>query len=238
MINRFVESRTKGLIPNILGDSPEDAGLVAINALHFKDRWKVSFDPAETKMTTFYMVGGKTVNVSMMHSPEGQYMFRQNENFVAVELSYAADNYKLVVITSKGEPASPRGFASVEDWLGGRGFNFQSGEVAMPKFSSSDTAQLLGSLDALGLKAARRKPAALGRFSPVPQIISRIVQKTELRINEEGTEAVAASAVTTTRSLSADPYVKMNIDKPFVFALRDERTGLVLMTGYVTDPNP
>lgn len=237
MINRFVESRTKGLIPTILNDAPEDAGLIAINALHFKDRWKVSFNPAETRLAPFHKANGKSVDVPMMHLTQGRYPFRQNDKFIAVELSYAADDYKLVVVTTKKGAAHTRAFMGVADWLGGQDFALQTGEVAMPKFSSSETAELLDSLDALGLRSARKKSNALGGFSPMPQTISRIVQKTELRINEESTEAAAAAAVTTLRSISPEAdYVKMAIDKPFLFALRDQRTGLILLAGYVGEP--
>lgn len=237
LINAFVENRTKGLIPKVLDEAPEDAGLVAINALYFKDRWKIPFDPAETRVAPFHKTNGKSADVPMMHLAQGRYPFRQNEKFIAVELSYAADDYKLVVVTTKKGPAHSRAFMGVADWLGGRDFALQTGDVAMPKFSSSETAELLDSLDVLGLRAARKKPSALGGFSPVPQTISRIVQKTELRINEEGTEAAATTAVTTLRSISPESdYVKMVVDKPFMFALRDQRTGLILLAGYIGEP--
>jgi serine protease inhibitor len=236
-INDWVKGRTKGLIPTVLDEAPDDLGLVAINALYFKDRWKTPFDPADTRVQPFRTATGKPVDVPMMHLPEGKYLFRQNSKFVAVELPYAADDYKLVVITTKVGSAQARAFASVAQWLGGHDFVRQAGELAMPKFSSSETAELIDPLDALGLREARKKSNALGGFSPVPQAVSRIIQKTELRINEEGTEAVAATAVTTTRSISPQAeYVKMVVDKPFVFALRDQRTGLVLLTGYVGKP--
>src|SRR5579872_3621754 len=109
---------------------------------------------------------------------------------------------------------------------------------AMPRFSSSCSEDLLAALDALGLEAARKAPDALKGLAAASQNISKVVQKTELRINEEGTEAAAATAVVATRSaaVSPDQYVKMIVDKPFVFALRDRQTGLVLLQGYVAEP--
>jgi serine protease inhibitor len=237
-INDWIKGRTKGLIPAVLDETPDDLGLVAVNALYFKDRWKTPFDPADTRVQSFRTLSGRSVDVPMMQLPEGKYVFRQNSKFVAVELPYAADDYKLVVITTKTGSAQARAFAGIANWLGGQDFAFQAGELSMPKFSSSESAELLESLDALGLRVARRKSNALGGFSPVPQTISRIIQKTELRINEEGTEAAAATTVTTTRSISLQSeYVKMIVDRPFVFALRDQRTGLILLTGYVSDPS-
>ena len=96
--------------------------------------------------------------------------------------------------------------------------------------------ELLQPLDALGLRAARQLPDALDGFSSEQLIISRVVQKLELRLSEEGTEAAAATAVVTTRSLSPDTHLKMVVDKPFVFTLRDQKTGLILFMGYVGAP--
>jgi len=75
-------------------------------------------------------------------------------------------------------------------------------------------------------------------FSDAPLEISRILQKIELRVNEEGTEGAAATAVMTTRSIkiASSDHIKMVVDKPFVFALRDDETGLILFMGYVGAP--
>jgi serpin B len=236
-INDWVKDRTRGLIPTILDDAPEQAGLVAINALYFKDRWKVPFDPAATRDGKFQVASGKPIEVPMMHS-DGHFAFRQNNAFVAVELPYASDDYRLVIVTSKDAPRGVNDFSTVAGWLGGQGFEALDGEIAMPRFSASGGEDLLPVLDALGLGAARKERDALKGFTETSQTISRVVQKTELRVNEEGTEAAAATAVTTMRSVATSPtqYVKMVVDKPFVFALRDRQAGLVLLQGYVASP--
>jgi serine protease inhibitor len=236
-INDWVKDRTRGLIPSILDDAPEQAGLVAVNALYFKDRWKAPFDPAATRDGKFQVAGGKPIEVPMMHS-DGHFAFRQNNDFVAVELPYASGDYRLVIVTSKDAPRAVNDFSAVVGWLGGQGFEALDGELAMPRFSASGSEDLLPTLDALGLGAARKERGALKGFTETSQTISRVVQKTELRVNEEGTEAAAATAVTTMRSVASSPtqYVKMVVDKPFVFALRDRQAGLVLLQGYVASP--
>jgi len=102
--------------------------------------------------------------------------------------------------------------------------------------SLSAGAELLPPLDAFGLAPVRHSPDALEGFSDEALLITRIVQKVELRVNEEGTEGAAATAVMTTRGLGAANHVRMIVDKPFVFALRDEKTGLILFMGYVGAP--
>jgi serine protease inhibitor len=234
-VNRWVKEKTRDLIPSILEEAPETLGLVAVNALYFKDKWQVQFNPAKTQTEKFQSLSGN-VDVAMMHSPVAKFAFRQDERFIASELGYAHDDFKLVVVTTKSAPAKSADFAPVASWLGGQGFETRNGEIGMPKLSLSSVEELLRPLDSMGLGAARQRKDALEQFSDEDLIISRVVQKLELRLSEEGTEAAAATAVVTTRSLAPDDHVKMIVDKPFVFALRDRKTGLILFMGYVGAP--
>ena len=86
------------------------------------------------------------------------------------------------------------------------------------------------------MSIARQIPDALSGFSAMSLMITRVVQKLDLRLNEEGTEAAAATAVVATRSLGTMGHFRMIIDKPFMFALRDQKTGLILFMGYVNAP--
>ena len=233
-INDWVKERTAGLIPSIMENAPRQPGLVALNALHFKDRWKNAFDPGLTRPAPFHGVAGSAVEVPMM-ALEGSLRLREQGTFVAVELPYASDRFRLVVITTKAKPARAAEFRSVADWLAGEGFAPRPGEIAMPRFSLGSSADLLAILDALGLKPGRLSAGALGGLSPVPMTIAQVLQRTEIRVDEAGTEAAAATAVTTTRAITTD-FVKVMVDKPFLFALRDAASGLVLLTGYVANP--
>jgi serine protease inhibitor len=233
-INQWVKRRTHDLIPSIIEESPNTLGLIAINALYFKDRWQAPFDPARTQIERFRAVAGD-VDVPMMHSSARKLSLRQDERFIATELAYADDDFRLVIVTTRSEPARVGEFAPVADWLGGKKFDTVKGDIAMPRLTLSSSEELLRPLDGLGLAKARREPGALNGFSEENLMMARIVQRTELRLDERGTEAAAATAVITTRSL-ADNYVKVVFDKPFVFALRHQKSGLILMTGYVGAP--
>jgi len=109
------------------------------------------------------------------------------------------------------------------------------GELALPRFDLSSQEELTAVVDGLGLRAARLSPGALAGFSPDRGTISRLVQRIELRVEEEGTEAAAATAAIVERG-GTEQYVRMVVDKPFIFALRDTRRGLVLVAGYVGRP--
>jgi serpin B len=233
-INGWVNERTGGLIPSIIEKGPRESGLVALNALHFKDRWKDAFDPNATRQAPFHNLAGTVVEVPMMQR-EGSMRFREQGSFVAVELPYANDRFHLVLITSKVKPAQAVEFRPVADWLGGEGFAQGVGELALPRFGLGAHADLLEPLDALGLSPARTSPRALSGFSPVAMTIAQVIQRTGIRVDEAGTKAAAATAVTTTRGAASD-FLKMVVDKPFLFALRDAQSGLVLLTGYVDNP--
>jgi serine protease inhibitor len=235
-MNAWVEDRTRGHIPSVLHDAPLDAGLVAINALYSKGRWKLPFNLTRTRSENFYPAGGEAIIVPMMHC-DGHFSFRRDSQFTAVELSYAEADYKLVVVTCRGAPSSFSELAEASSWLGGEGFRLQAGELSLPRFSMSHSEDLLPAVDALGLAVARKAPEALIGFG-AQQTIAQLIQKTEILVNEEGTEATAATAAMTSRSATfTNEYVKMIVDKPFIFALRDQSTGFVLIEGYVARPS-
>lgn len=235
-INQWVSKRTHNLIPTILEEAPDTLGLVAINALYFKDKWKTPFDVARTSPAQFTSQSGRTVDVMMMHSPVTKFAFRQSDRFIAAELPYANDDFRLIVVSSKSTPAGVGEFAAVADWLQGQGFDSSNGEIGLPKLSISVNEEMLGALDGLGLRTARLASDSLTGFSPGALTITRVVQKLELRLDEQGTEAAAATAVIASRSVATDQPVKMVVDKPFLFALRDRKTGFILFMGYVGSP--
>jgi serine protease inhibitor len=234
-INGWVAVKTKDLIPVLLDELPAQPGLVALDALYFKDRWKRQFEAGETSARQFHSAGGPDRTVQMMVSPEASWRFRKDEQFIAVDLGYQTDRFSLTIVTSRDKPLPASGFDAVHSWLGGEGFHELQGQVQLPKLALSGSHDLLGILDALGLAPARLQPKALAGFSDGELAISKVVQRVALKIDEQGTEAAAATGIVALRSLAAGEYVQMIVDKPFLFALRDAVSGLVLLSGYVAD---
>jgi serine protease inhibitor len=232
-INDWVSERTNGLIPTIIELPPLNPGLIALNALYFKDKWKYPFDASATKRAPFHGINGE-LDVPMMNMGRHVHRVQADERFVGVELPYMHERFAIVLVTTKDKPARAGEFDKVVNWLAGDGFVPAQVEFSMPRFALNGQAELLRPLDAMGLKARRASPTALRGFSSVPQNISQITQKTYIRVDEAGTEAAAVTAVLTARS-AARPE-KIMIDKPFLFALRDRVSGLILMAGYVGSP--
>jgi serpin B len=233
-INDWVAAKTRNRIPSIIDNGATDAKLVILNALYFKSDWATAFDKSQTRPAAFRELDGKLGDVPMMHG-KVSVPFRSNQNFAAVDLRYKASRFSLVIATSRNKPASMQDFASISNWLTGENFTDTDVDLRMPRFTLRRGAELLPALDAAGLRQARFSPTAFSQLSPDRVDMSSVVQKVFLAVNEQGTEAAAATALTTRTAmiklrLNEDRLV---VDKPFIFALRDKLSGLVLMSGYV-----
>jgi serpin B len=238
-VDAWVKDVTKGAIPEILGGPVAKASFAALNALHFKSRWKTPFDPQLTAPAPFTGVDGKSAEVAMMRLSKATRAFRQERvgerNFVAIDLPFVDERFSLVIATVTGKPAAAKDFAPVKEWLAGTGFALHSGDLALPRFAASGREELLPALDALGLRDARRSPTALQGFG-TGVALSQVTQRAMIEVDEEGAEAAAATAAIGTRMLEADDSIHMVVDRPFVYALRDKTTGLILVAGYVGQP--
>jgi serine protease inhibitor len=239
-IDDWVKEVTRGMIPELLGGPLSNGSFAALNALHFKSRWKTPFDPQLTQAGSFTGLDGKNAEVPMMRLGKATRSFRQEKvgdrnnerNFVAIDLPFADERFSLVVVTTTGKPAAVKEFAPVAGWLsGGDRFTPHSGDLELPRFSAAAREDLLKTLDGLGLEKARKSPLALAGFGPGVDL-SQVTQRTIIEVNEEGAEAAAATAVIGTRTLLTDDSIHMVVDKPFIYALRDKTTGLILIAGY------
>lgn len=231
-IDAWVKEVTKGAIPEILGGPLDKASFVALNALHFKGRWKTPFDPKLTAPAPFKGADGTSDDVAMMRLPEAQHAYRADKNFIGVDLPFSNERFSLVVVTTTDKPIPAKGFAKVADWLSGSGFESRKGDLALPRFKLSERSELLPALDTLGLDKGRRSPRALAGFGE-GTMLTQVVQRAAIEVVEEGAEAAAATAAMATRALEQGESLRMTVDKPFVFALRDRTTGLIVVAGYV-----
>jgi serpin B len=230
-INAWAAEQTKNFIPQVLDGPQREGGLVGVNALYFKGRWSAPFDARMTRMRPFHAVGGGTADVPLM-ARNGSYGYRQEGRFVAVDLPYRNERFGLAVVTTADKPATAAEFAPVAHWLAGDAFGFGSVELALPRFTMREGADLLKTLDALGLQAGHT-PTAFAPLAQVPLTISKIAQQAYLKLDEEGTEAAATTTVIAGRTAMREKPVVVTVDKPFMFALRDRDSGLMLLSGYV-----
>lgn len=232
-INDWVAKKTNNLIPQIVNDNIADAGLIAVNALYFKDDWAVTFNKAQTQLAAFRDSSGGATDVPMMHATMAT-AFRAEGRFAAVDLRYKSGRFSLTLVTTRDTPASFAEFAGVTGWLSSDQFEMSSVNLQMPRFTLRQSKDLLPALDAAGLANARHDPRAFAPITSNGLEISAILQRVYLGVNEQGTEAAAATSVMV-RAASIAPTRNdaLAIDKPFIFALRDNATGLILLSGYI-----
>jgi serpin B len=235
-INRWVDDKTAGAIPTILDEPLTGAALVALNAFRFKDDWAHQFETDQTRPAPFHLAGGGTAEVQMMHRPPTTLSVRQDDRFVATIMPYETPRFSMVLVTTKDGAAVAADFAPVMGWLSGEGFAEGRATLAMPKFDLAATMHLLPALDALGLAEGQSETAFSG-FSDTPIVLSDVIQKTKITVDEHGTDASAATAVVGRAGARPDPeIVSVTLDRPFLFAIREEASGLILLAGYVGDP--
>ncbi|NKL82750.1 serpin family protein [Rhizobium leguminosarum] len=233
-INGWVKQATRGAIPVIL-DAPPGGGFVSLGALSFKARWKTSFD-RESPASPFQRPDGSTISVPMMHLTGDGQKFRFDEKFTAVDLAYAGGSYSMVVVAARsGKGVGGADLKALTSWLQGENFEAAKGEIFLPRFSLNDGRDLMPILNAMGVAPEKAKDAGFPGFTKENISLARVLQKTMIKVDENGTEAAAATAVITERSI--DPkLVRVVADARFAFALRDTKTGLLLAAGLIGDP--
>lgn len=248
-INQWVEERTEERIPDLLPERSITAltRMVLANAIYFKGTWQTQFDPAATSPRPF-QVGGRTeVDVPAM-TVRGRFAWSNHPDGVRVlELPYAGGDLSMVFVLPAertGAGALPAveaqlSQASLSRWRS----TLQEVEVQVqiPRFRlEPPTVRLSDHLEAMGMPLAFDSHADFSGIATLRDglYISEVFHKAFVEVNEEGTEAAAATAVVmVTRSAAPRPEPPRFIaDHPFLFLLMDRQTGAVLFLGRVSDP--
>jgi serpin B len=249
-INAWVAHATAGRIASILPDTlPDSAGMVLINAVYFKGRWRGRFDSAATAPHAFTIGDGRHVTRRLMNR-RTSLLYLADTGLRIVRLPYRGGRLAMYVVL----PDSTQRLANVvarltparwSRWM--QSLATREVQIELPRFRLEYGATLNASLDTLGMGIAFRCDSAnFSRMLPAnylrrhPTCIDRVLQRTFVDVNEEGTEAAAVTAVTIAITASAARYVpppiEFIVDHPFLVAIRDDRTGLLLFLGQITDP--
>jgi serpin B len=247
-INQWVEQKTEDKIKDLLapGALRPDTRLVLTNAIYFKGNWQTQFDKAQTKNEDFYLSQTKSGAAPLMHR-EGSFGYFDGGTFQVLEIPYKSNALSLIVLLPKERSGLPgledsMTASNVQQWLG-RVAPVPKVIVTIPRFKSTQEFELSTALRALGMPQAFGSGADFSAMTGKRDFaISAVIHKAFVDVNEEGTEAAAATAVTmralAMRAPGPLPPV-FRADHPFIFLIRDNGSQSILFMGRMTDPiNP
>jgi serpin B len=244
-INQWVEQKTQDKIKDLLqpGALRSDTRLVLTNAIYFKGDWESQFDKAQTKNDDFHLSPAQTATTPLMHR-EGRFSYFDGGTFQILEIPYKSKELSMIVFL----PKDAGGLSALEPSLTGPNLKQWLGKLAsvpkvivtIPKFKMTQQFELGSTLSAMGMPQAFSGSADFSGMTGHRDFsISEVIHKAYVDVNEEGTEAAAATAVTmralAMRAPEGPPPV-FQADHPFVFMIRDNRSASILFMGRVADP--
>jgi len=241
-INDWVASQTNDKITDLIpaGVLNDLTRLVLVNAVYLDATWALQFDPNDTSYGSFTTLAGTQVTVPMMRQTSS-FSYAKGDGWQAVQLPYSGNKLAMLLIV----PDQGR-FTDVEQELGSgllseavAGLSPASVALTVPKFTFRTQAQLGSALKTLGMPTAFDPNSAdfSGMTTEEQLLIDEVIHEAYIAVDEEGTEAAAATAVVMRATSAPMVDVTFEIDRPFIFALRDTETGALLFLGRVTDPS-
>lgn len=233
IINEWINEKTKGKIEKIFEDLDPSTKLVITNAIYFKGIWEEPFDQEKTLIGDFHVTSDTVVQVPMMESKTIFPNVAINDLVKIVELPYEGEKFSMLILLPEDE-----GMSSLEDSLSVDNLNKWKKElhttktkVYMPKFKLETEYDLKQILQDMGIHDAFGNADFTG-ISDSGLYIEKAIHKAFVEVNEEGTEAAAATGIV---MFESGPF-EFIIDRPFVFIIQDNETGSILFMGKVVNP--
>ena len=244
-INKWVEDKTRERIKDILPETSitPDTRLVLVNAIYFKSKWSSAFDERMTQEADFTTLSGDTVKVKMMEKT-ASFAYAEIVGAQALELQYRGGLYSMLILL----PEKNAGLSMLERRINEKFIKDLSARltnhkvnVFLPKFKVESSFDIGKTIGELGLKRAFTAKADFSKMNGKRDLfVSSAVHKAFIEVDEHGTEAAAATAVTVMRTTAmpheTEKVILFRADHPFVFVIRDNASGAILFMGRVTKP--
>ncbi len=246
-INDWIEQQTNSKIQNLIapGVLTPSTRLVLTNAIYFKGTWLNPFDKSLSQDEDFHLSQTQAIKTPMMHRT-GSYRYYDGGTFQALELPYQGNDLSMVVLLPKdvdGLASLEKSFtaAAANDWLQHLA-PAPKVILSFPRFTMTRQFELSGELRTMGMPLAFSGAADFSGMTGKPDfMISAAIHKAFIDVNEQGTEAAAATAIVM-RALAMraqqpePPPIVFRADHPFLFLIRQTQTGAIIFMGRVDDP--
>lgn len=238
-VNDWVKTNTKGKIDKIIEKVSDDDIMYLLNAIYFNGEWKYRFDTKETADLPFTKEDKTTIQVPTM-TLEKPFNFYSHNDFQMLEMPYGSGKYSMLIFlpeTGKktGDVISILDSENLNSWISK--LSEQKKKVFLPKFEFKFDDSLVDELTALGMTDAFNDAKAnlSGISDAAKLVISEVMHKSYIKVDERGTEAAAVTGITVGVT-SVGPDTSFRVDHPFVFAIREKDTKAILFIGKVMNP--
>jgi serpin B len=247
-INQWVEQKTNNKIKNLISPEKLDSStkLVLTNAIYFKGDWQSKFNKSATRVGDFHIPRAQSVQVLFMNKEvqtQDGFGYFEDKTFRGLRMPYKGNDLSMVVFL----PNSIDGLTSLEDamshdnlkqWLGR--LRNEAIEISFPRIKATDEFELGKTLNMMGMHHAFSDDADFSGMTDKEKLqISKVIHQAYVGVDEEGTEAAAATAVAISLgALHGGPHKNIFLaDHPFIFLIQDNRTGSILFMGRIVDPS-
>jgi serine protease inhibitor len=238
-VNVWVNTNTKGKIDKIIEQVKAEDIMYLLNAIYFNGEWKYRFDTKETADRSFTKEDNTVVQVPTMKI-EKPFNYFNHTDFQLLEMPYGSGKYSMLIFLPQTGKKTDNVISllnpeNVNDWISK--LSEQKKEVFLPKFEFKFDNSLKDELAALGMTDAFNDAKAnlSGISEAAKLVITEVMHKTYIKVDERGTEAAAVTGITVGVT-SVGPDISFRVDHPFVFAIREKDTQAILFIGKVMDP--
>jgi serpin B len=236
-INKWTSDQTHGRITKLFDHLDPATLAVLANAVYFKAAWQQPFDPSDTQPGPFIGAGGAKTQASFMSSTTAL-PCSVTENYQAVQLPYKGGRFAALAIMPTNETLNNyvRGLDTSALQSVVAGLHPTGLQLDMPKFTTSSSLDLKAPLMAMGMADAFGGGADFSALSPQGVQVDQVVQRVYLKVAEKGTEAAAATGISMIPTSAMGPGSVIVLNHPFLFLIRDTKTGAILFASEVQHP--
>lgn len=239
-INNWVESNTNNKIKDIISEKniTKNTRMILTNAIYFKAEWNKPFEKEYTSEKDFYTTTNGISKVQMMQMQRG-FPYSENEKAQVLEIPYKGDELSMVIILPKQRntiqtitnSTNLASFAATNN-------NWSQVRVLLPKFKFSTKYLMKDDLTQMGMPTPFSDKADFSGISATKELqIGQVIHQTFIEVNEDGTEAAAATVVDMEAGSAPREPITFNANHPFIFLIKHNKTNTILFTGVVNNPN-
>jgi serpin B len=243
-INAWVEDQTNKKIKDLIPPGVLNAltRLILTNAIYFKGNWMKKFDKKNTMEEDFHAGSGQSVKAMMMRltGEAAKFYYGENDDIQILEMIYEGEDLSMVLLLPKEDKLDAiEGSISAEKWTEWKGLlSERRVDVFIPKFKFETGYSMVDALTQMGMPSAFEDGVAdfSGIDGSKSLVIQNVIHKAFIDVNEEGTEAAAATAIIFGTTSVPPPTPVFRADHPFIFFIQQRDTGNILFMGRVSDP--